>query len=160
MELSRRALLAMGVAASGGIAGCLSLWSESWESPTTLSLTDVTLVQDPYCACCEDYATYLSDHVEGTVDRELVDDPTPVKEQLGIDSDLWSCHTVLADDYIIEGHMPVEVIEQLLEDPSNPAGIALPGMPPGSPGMAGRKTDTWTVFEIRPGEAPTTYTTV
>ncbi len=60
-----------------------------------------------------------------------------LKESKGITAELASCHTAEIEGYIIEGHVPVDVIEELLREKPNIVGLALPGMPPGSPGMGG-----------------------
>jgi len=60
-----------------------------------------------------------------------------LKESRGITPDLASCHTAEVEGYIIEGHVPVDVIEELLMEKLDIVGLALPGMPPGSPGMGG-----------------------
>jgi hypothetical protein len=60
-----------------------------------------------------------------------------LKETKGIPSHLTSCHTAEVDGYIIEGHVPVDVIDKLLQEKPELAGLAVPGMPPGSPGMGG-----------------------
>lgn len=62
-------------------------------------------------------------------------DLTAVKAQYKVPSTLQSCHTAIVDGYIIEGHVPVEVIEQLLTEKPDIYGLAVPGMPIGSPGM-------------------------
>ncbi len=60
-----------------------------------------------------------------------------LKENRGITTELASCHTAEVEGYIIEGHVPVDVIEELLLEKPDIVGLALPGMPPGSPGMGG-----------------------
>ena len=68
---------------------------------------------------------------------------------------MWSCHTVILEDsgYIVEGHVPVIAIDQLLEDRPDIDGIALPGMPAGTPGMPGRVAGPLEVFAIKDGKA-------
>jgi hypothetical protein len=60
-----------------------------------------------------------------------------LKESKGITAELASCHTAEVEGYIIEGHVPADVIEELLQEKPDVVGLALPGMPPGSPGMGG-----------------------
>lgn len=62
-------------------------------------------------------------------------DLTAVKQQFGIDATLESCHTAIVDGYVIEGHVPAKEIKQLLAARPQIAGLAVPGMPIGSPGM-------------------------
>lgn len=89
--------------------------------------------RDANCGCCKDWIKYLQangfevrDHVEVNM--------LPVKERLGVPPRLGSCHTGVIDGKFIEGHVPVAAIQQLSKR-SDLAGIAVPGMPAGSPGM-------------------------
>ena len=70
-----------------------------------------------------------------TVQVEDVQDLTAVKSQYQVPSQLRSCHTAIVDGYVIEGHVPVDAIERLLSERPDIAGLAVPGMPAGSPGM-------------------------
>ena len=70
-----------------------------------------------------------------TATVEDVQDLTAVKSQYNVPSALHSCHTAIVDGYIIEGHVPIEEIERLLRERPDIAGLAVPGMPIGSPGM-------------------------
>lgn len=75
-----------------------------------------------------------------------VDDLTPIKQQHGIDPKLEGCHTAIVDGYLIEGHVPADVIRDFLKQkPKDAVGLAVPGMPIGSPGME------------MPGRAPEPY---
>jgi hypothetical protein len=65
------------------------------------------------------------------------DELSLLKERLGVNPELASCHTAEVEGYIIEGHVPVDVIEMLIEEKPDFAGLAVPGMPQGSPGMGG-----------------------
>ncbi|WP_231990882.1 DUF411 domain-containing protein [Natronobacterium gregoryi] len=68
---------------------------------------------------------------------------------------LQSCHTIDLNGTIVEGHMPVAVVASALED--EVTGVALPGMPAGSPGMGGEKDGEWTVYEFGDGGEPAVY---
>ena len=70
-----------------------------------------------------------------TIDARDVADVDAVKRKHGVPATLHSCHTALVDGYIIEGHVPADVIDQLLRERPKVVGLAVPGMPPGSPGM-------------------------
>ncbi len=76
------------------------------------------------------------------------DDPVPVKRQYGVPRDLQSCHTALVDGYVVEGHVPSDLIDRLLRERPRIAGIAVPGMPSGAPGMEtpGRAPERYQVF--------------
>jgi hypothetical protein len=70
-----------------------------------------------------------------TVQVEDVQDLTEIKSQYQVPPEFQSCHTAIVDGYIIEGHVPVEAIERLLSERPDITGLAVPGMPIGSPGM-------------------------
>lgn len=88
------------------------------------------------CGCCASYIAYLKK--EGfEVEVQNHDDLSAIKDQYGVPQGLESCHTTVIGDYVSEGHIPVENILSMLEAKPRIAGIALPGMPSGSPGMGG-----------------------
>lgn len=98
--------------------------------------TESTMFRDPGCGCCHEWA----DHVEGAMAMTIttVDRPNmpKVKKDHAIPAELVSCHTMLVEGYVIEGHVPADAIEKLLrERPAGVTGLAVPGMPLGSPGM-------------------------
>lgn len=62
-----------------------------------------------------------------------------------------SCHTALINDYFVEGHVPIEAIDKLLTEKPKIKGIALPGMPSGSPGMSGFKLEKWKIYSLDNG---------
>ncbi|NJP05919.1 MAG: DUF411 domain-containing protein [Chloroflexaceae bacterium] len=94
----------------------------------------VLVYKSPTCGCCSDWVEYLEEHGY-TVTVEEVTDLVAIKQQYHVPPDMGSCHTALIDGYVIEGHVPVEDIERLLSERPDVLGIAVPGMPPGSPGM-------------------------
>lgn len=100
------------------------------------------MFRDPNCGCCGKWADHVRTENEVPVEVTITADMSRVKQQHSVPQDLWSCHTMTVDDYVIEGHAPAEQIERLLEDrPAGVIGLAVPGMPIGSPGMemGGRK---------------------
>jgi hypothetical protein len=72
-------------------------------------------------------------------------DVQPIKRQHGLPGDLASCHTAIAGGYVIEGHVPADVVQRLLRERPQIAGVAVPGMPMGSPGMEGPYADKYDV---------------
>lgn len=79
----------------------------------------------------------------------------PIKARHGVPSDLEACHTALVGDYVVEGHVPADVVVRLLRERPSVLGVAVPGMPIGSPGMEvpGRPPDRYEVFSFdRRGE--------
>ncbi len=76
---------------------------------------------------------------------------TSIKQEYQIPQDMISCHTAVIEDYFVEGHVPVKAIEEMLEEKPAINGIALPGMPPGSPGMPGEKTESFKIYALLDG---------
>ncbi|WP_312910383.1 DUF411 domain-containing protein [Natronosalvus caseinilyticus] len=158
-ETSRRAaLLAGGSALAVALTGCLSDGTDGWETDEAIPVTAATMYKGPNCNCCDGYAEYLDDSLTTDLETVVPDDLEAVKADRGIEPDLRSCHTLELDGYLVEGHVPAETIAALFEDEPDIAGIALPGMPPGSPGMGGKKDETWSVYEIRVGGDSAVYT--
>jgi hypothetical protein len=103
------------------------------------------------CGCCRAWAEHLqrtSRFRATTVDET---DMQAVKRRLGVPADLTSCHTGEVEGFVIEGHVPADDILRLLsERPSGVRGLAVPGMPIGSPGMeSGARRDAYQVFAFR-----------
>jgi hypothetical protein len=69
-----------------------------------------------------------------------------IKEKHGVPQRLWSCHTGIVEGYVIEGHVPAEVVSRLLTEKPDVAGLGVPGMPTGSPGMEGRNPRPYDVY--------------
>ncbi|MCB1528105.1 MAG: hypothetical protein KDJ45_10430 [Hyphomicrobiaceae bacterium] len=118
---------------------------------------DVTIFKRPQCGCCEDYADYLRQNgfkVTIKPTRELA----AMSRREGIPKDFQGCHLSFIDGYVVSGHVPVRTVRKLLSERPAIRGIALPGMPQGSPGMPGVKDGPWTIYSIGEG-APRPYTT-
>lgn len=96
----------------------------------------VTVYKSPTCGCCSLWVDHMKEagFQVRTVD---MDDITEVKQAGGVPIRLRTCHTALVDNYVIEGHVPADLVKKLLADKPEVAGIAVPGMPIGSPGMEG-----------------------
>jgi len=95
---------------------------------------ELTMYHAEGCECCVEWAKYLENNGV-QVKTELVADLHEVKREKGVPGQLSSCHTAVADGYIIEGHVPVEDIRRLLAERPAVIGVSVPGMPPNSPGM-------------------------
>lgn len=119
--------------------------------------TILQLTKDPNCGCCGDHAQYLRDHgyiVEVSESDRLAE----LRAALGVPEQLAGCHTIRAEGYVIEGHVPAAALDKLLAERPMIKGISVPGMPAGSPGMGGEKTEPLTVFVIDAG-MPKTFMT-
>jgi hypothetical protein len=135
-----RPLLAS-VAIAAGV-GTLSL-----SGPTYAA--EFTVYKSPWCGCCSKWVDYLqaSGHTVSTKDIENLD---MVKKMAGVPEHLQSCHTAMVDGYVIEGHVPSKDIERLLAERPKAKGLAVPGMPAGSPGMEGGAPDKYDVMLFNP----------
>ncbi len=111
------------------------------------SLYAVTLYKSEFCGCCTLYATYLSKKL-GKIVITDIPDVAPIKAQYGVPDSLRSCHTTIVEGYFVEGHIPVEAITKLMNEKPNIAGIAMPGMPSGSPGMPGTKNGDFVISAV------------
>ena len=124
------------------------------DAPTKARLK---LIKDPNCGCCGDHAQYLRSHgydVEVSESTELA----TMRSDLGVPTNLVGCHLILTDDYVIEGHVPAAAVDKLLAERPRIRGISVPGMPVGSPGMSGAKTEPLVVWTIEDG-APQVFLT-
>lgn len=97
---------------------------------------DLVMFRDPGCGCCEEWAKHVRHGLEQEVavreDRPMA----AVKAEMGVPADLRSCHTMEVEGYVIEGHVPArEIARFLAERPADVKGLAVAGMPLGSPGM-------------------------
>lgn len=108
---------------------------------STLSLSaraaapvDLEIFKSPGCGCCEGWADLARARGHVVTMREFTD-PDAEKAALGVPGALASCHTVRAEGYVFEGHVPFEALDAVLRDRPAIAGLAVPGMPMGSPGM-------------------------
>lgn len=96
----------------------------------------VTLHKDPNCGCCAKWGK----HIEAAgFPVTVIDTPglKALKARLGVPEDLASCHTATVGGYVLEGHVPASALMRLLRERPEAIGLAVPGMPAGSPGMGG-----------------------
>jgi hypothetical protein len=118
-----------------------------------------TLYKNPQCSCCEGYADYLRQN-GFQVDVKPTNDLAEISRKAGVLEGMEGCHTMFIDGYVIDGHVPVNVVRKLLAEKPSIAGITLPGMPMGSPGMVGSKTENFVIYAVtKDGKAPTVYAT-
>lgn len=147
-ELSRRTVIVCTLSCAGLVlAGCSPAADDDADTEHKATLTDkavpagaatlaaMTVFRDPSCNCCEAWAE-IARKSGYKVDLRDDQDMPAVKRRLGVPEELASCHTAEVGGMVIEGHVPLEEVAQLLrERPKGIRGIAVPGMPVGSPGM-------------------------
>lgn len=111
-----------------------------------------TMYRDPECGCCLSWADHVEDGMRAKVASVDSNGMAAIKTARSIPQELWSCHTMEVDGYIIEGHVPAEAVAMLLrERPAGVAGLSVPGMPLGSPGMeAGGQNQPYEVIAFGP----------
>ena len=113
---------------------------------------EITVYKSPTCVCCERWLDHMR-HAGFRVTKHNVAKIAAVKAEHGVPDALGSCHTTVAGGYVIEGHVPADLVARLLEERPRVAGLAVPGMPAGSPGMEGGQRQRYDVLSFtRAGE--------
>jgi len=105
----------------------------------------ITVYKDPGCGCCKSWIEHLRKHGY-RVDAKDSPNMTEIKRTLGVPTGLTACHTAMVNGYLIEGHVPAADIDRLLAQKPKVAGLAVPGMPAGSPGMEGAGAQRYQVL--------------
>jgi hypothetical protein len=131
-EMNRRHFLAASVAAL--LAG-----------PALASGEVIEVYKSPRCGCCSKWITHLRAN-SFDVKVHDIDDVTGSRAEFGVPRALGSCHTARIGDYLVEGHVPAREIRRLLAERPDAAGLAVPGMPRGSPGMEADVKDAYDVL--------------
>jgi len=135
--LSRRDFV---LASLASMATGRSLFGQGPASPTPV----ITVYKDPSCGCCTKWVKHLSSNgfVVTTHDVQNMDD---IKRAMNVPVALQSCHTAVVDRYVIEGHVPADLVKKILTEKPAILGLAVPGMPAGSPGMEGDHVEHYNV---------------
>jgi hypothetical protein len=107
----------------------------------------VTVYKDASCGCCKTWVAHLIKH-GFQVDAKDTPDMSDVKRALAVPDALTACHTAVVNGYLIEGHVPAADIARLLKEKPKVAGLAVPGMPMGSPGMEGPRKQHYQVLSF------------
>lgn len=132
--IARRAVLGMLAGAGLGLAG----------GARAQALLAIKVWKDPNCGCCTGWVEHLrANGFAATVSETAA--MSDVKARLGVPAELASCHTAEIEGYIIEGHVPAHAIRRLLDEKAAGRGLAVPGMPIGSPGMEGGAPELYDV---------------
>jgi hypothetical protein len=119
---------------------------------TKASKYNVEVFKTSSCGCCYGYVLFLEEEkfkVKQTDMRSL----HLIKKKYNIPLEMQSCHTTILGKYFIEGHVPIEAINKLLKEKPDIDGIALPGMPIGTPGMPGEKEEPYIIYQLVDGKS-------
>jgi hypothetical protein len=128
-------------------------------SPTIAETIKATMYKNPQCSCCEGYAAYLRKN-GFEVDVKPTNDLAEISRKAGVPENFQGCHTMFVNGYVVDGHVPINTVRKLLSEKPAIAGVTLPGMPLGSPGMGGSKEGPFTIYAItKDGAAPGVYAT-
>jgi hypothetical protein len=119
--------------------------SRAADVPFSIDENDVEVWKSATCGCCSLWVEHM--RFNGFLVRAHdVGEVTPFRRKLGVPDGLASCHSALVATYALEGHVPADVVRQFLKDRPSARGLALPGMPMGSPGMEGPRRDRFAVI--------------
>lgn len=130
---------------AAAMLGALTLAAVLASVDKPAAAAEITVYKSPACGCCGAWVDHLERNGFEVAVRERLD-MQPVKQRLGVPDGLHSCHTAEAGGYLIEGHVPAASIRRLLSERPDLKGLAVPGMPMGSPGMEGPRSDPYNVM--------------
>lgn len=116
----------------------------------------VEVYKSESCGCCSDWVKHLQQN-GFKVNAHNVANPSDYRTRFGIPNELGSCHTATVEGYALEGHVPAAEIKRLLAGKPKAIGLAVPSMPPGSPGMEGTRTVPYDVLLVTSGGRYTVY---
>lgn len=119
------------------------------QSSAAAQTSAVLVHKDPNCGCCDGWVRHLKS-AGFAVTVEQAADLQVVRKRLGVPVDLAACHTAEIAGYVVEGHVPASAVRRLLEERPIATGVAVPGMPAGSPGMEGGTPKRYAVVLFGP----------
>lgn len=120
------------------------------------SAVAVKVYKDPNCGCCVEWVKHLERN-GFKVESMDMPDMALVKQKYGVGRELQACHTAVIGDYVVEGHVPADVIMKMLREKPAIAGLAVPGMPMGSPGMEGATEERYDILTFDRAGRTTVY---
>ena len=112
----------------------------------------IEVFKTPSCGCCYGYVLFLEEENFAVKQIDMRSLHT-VKKKYNIPLEMQSCHTSILGKYFVEGHVPLEAINKLLKEQPDIDGIALPGMPIGTPGMPGEKEEPFIIYQLVDGKS-------
>jgi len=123
---------------AGGISWILTTEGRNFD-------TEIVMYKNLSCMCCEKWADHLEEN-GFKVEMKTVNNLLELKSENDVPGELASCHTAFVEGYIVEGHVPAEDVRRLIYEKPDAAGITVPGMPIGSPGMEGSYVQNYDVI--------------
>jgi len=142
-SLAAAAVLAVVLAAGGA-------------TPSPALAADIVVYKSPSCGCCSKWVDHLRANGHA-VQTRLMEDLDLIKKMAAVPERLQSCHTAMVDGYVIEGHVPARDVARLLSERPKAKGLAVPGMPTGSPGMEGGAPEPYDVMLFQPDGRASVY---
>ena len=116
----------------------------------------VTVYKTPWCGCCGSWADHMRANGYAVMTHDM-SDLDFVKKGAGVHESLQSCHTAIVDGYVIAGHVPAVAVDKLLRERPDVRGLAVPGMPIGSPGMEGPDPEAYDVLSFDKAGTPKVF---
>ena len=107
----------------------------------------ITVFKSPWCGCCHEWAEVIR-RAGYEIELRDMEDLAQVKSQAGVPTDMESCHTASLEGYFLEGHVPTEAVAKLIETRPDIAGLAVPGMAEGAPGMGDDPSARYDVYAV------------
>lgn len=141
--ISRRSALRLPVAIVG-----VAIFNQPLRALARSGPNQITIWKNPDCGCCGEWVAHLRKSGFEVVIHD-VKDTAPIRQKLGLPDKFGSCHTAQLGGYVLEGHVPAQELRRLLREKPNARGLAVPGMPMGSPGMEmGSTRDAYDVLLV------------
>lgn len=150
--ISRRVVLGQSLAAWGVV-----VLAQPLTALARAETKKLTVWKTPSCGCCGEWVSHLRKSGFDVVIND-VNDTAPIRKKFGLADMFGSCHTARLNDYVIEGHVPAQELNRLLREKPVALGLAVPGMPMGSPGMeVGSTRDAYSVLLVLPDGSSRIY---
>lgn len=125
-------------------------------SEASAPLVSIKVYKDANCGCCKEWVKHLEQN-GFKVEAMDLPDLSAVKQKYGVQPEMQACHTAVVDGYTVEGHVPADLILRMLKEKPAIAGLAVPGMPAGSPGMEGATKEKYDVLTFDRAGRTTVY---
>ncbi|MGQ0702564.1 MAG: DUF411 domain-containing protein [Gemmatimonadales bacterium] len=141
----------------GSSLGLAALWlgPAAWKYAQQ-GKTPMVVYMDPGCGCCSKWVS-MAEAAGFAVSAQKTTDIAAIKRRYGIGDHLLSCHTALVGGYLVEGHVPFDLVRKVLAEKPKIKGLAVPGMVTGSPGMEGPNPQPYEVLAFDAAGKTTLY---